>query len=51
MKQPQYRLRVDELRVFYDVVYTVDDGNVNILAVKSKTDAIRWLDEQGRREQ
>ncbi len=48
--QPQYRLRVDDLRVFYDVIYTVDTGTVEILAVKEKAEAIKWLAEYGRPE-
>lgn len=41
--KPQYRLRVDELRVFYDVV----DGIVEVLAIVPKSEAERWLQEQG----
>lgn len=48
--QPQYRLRVDEMRVFYDVIYTINTGKVEVLAVKEKTEAIKWLAEYGRRE-
>ncbi|MGD2179814.1 type II toxin-antitoxin system RelE family toxin [Lusitaniella coriacea] len=50
MQQPQYRLRVDNLRVFYDVIYTIDGGVVEILAIKEKNSAIAWLDEHGRTE-
>jgi mRNA interferase RelE/StbE len=39
MKQPQYRLRVAEIRVFYDVT----TKNVEILAIVSKAEADRWL--------
>lgn len=49
MQQPQYRLRIDDFRVFYDVVYTIDLGSVNILTVKSKADAIHWLSHFGRK--
>ena len=48
MQWPQYRLRVDDLRVFYDVIYTVDRGTVEVLAIKEKAEAIEWLSEHGR---
>jgi mRNA interferase RelE/StbE len=51
MQQPQYRLRVDDLRVFYDVIYTINGGAVQILAVKEKTQTLAWLAEYGRREE
>jgi len=35
MKQPQYRLRVGEIRVFYDVI----DKEVHVLAIVSKAEA------------
>ena len=37
--RPQYRLRVDEVRVFYDV----SDATVQILAIVSKSEAEEWL--------
>jgi len=43
LDQPQYRLRVGEIRVFYDVTET----EVHVLAVVSKDEAQAWLDEQG----
>jgi mRNA-degrading endonuclease RelE of RelBE toxin-antitoxin system len=43
LSQPQYRLRVGELRVFYDV----KDTTVEILTIISKEQAARWLDEEG----
>jgi mRNA interferase RelE/StbE len=43
MSRPQYRLRVDEIRVFYDVV----EATVEILAIISKSKAIEWLEEMG----
>ncbi len=43
LSQPQYRLRVGDIRVFYDVAET----QVQILAVVTKADAQAWLDEQG----
>jgi mRNA interferase RelE/StbE len=43
LARPQYRLQVDEIRVFYDVGATC----VEVLAVVSKADANRWLEEEG----
>ncbi len=43
LSQPQYRLRVGEIRVFYDVIET----QVQILAIVTKAEAQSWLDEQG----
>ena len=43
MSQPQYRLRVGEVRVFYDVT----DEAVEILAIVTKTEAASWLAEHG----
>lgn len=43
LRRPQYRLRIDEIRVFYDV-----EGNrVEILAIISKSKAIEWLKKEG----
>jgi mRNA interferase RelE/StbE len=41
LTQPQYRLRVGEFRVFYDIV----DQEVQIIAIVTKGDADRWLAE------
>lgn len=38
--RPQYRLRVDEIRVFYDVVGT----GVEVLAIVAKSEAEQWLE-------
>jgi mRNA-degrading endonuclease RelE of RelBE toxin-antitoxin system len=46
LSQPQYRLRVDDIRVFYDVTET----QVQILAIVRKGHAQAWLDAQGTRE-
>jgi mRNA interferase RelE/StbE len=46
LSQPQYRLRLDEIRVFYDVTET----QVKILAIVTKAEAQAWLDEEGERE-
>ena len=43
LSRPQYRLRVDEIRVFYDVKETT----VEILAILEKADAQKWLDKEG----
>ena len=43
MNRPQYRLRVGEIRVFYDVTETA----VEVLAVVTKEQAQAWLDEEG----
>lgn len=43
LSQPQYRLRVNDIRVFYDVTET----QVQILAIVTKGDAQAWLDEEG----
>ena len=47
LDHPQYRLRVDDIRVFYDVIYTVEAGSVEVLAIKSKADSIKWLADFG----
>lgn len=39
LRQPQYRLRVGEVRIFYDVVETT----VEILAILTKLEADSWL--------
>ena len=43
VSRPQYRLRVGEVRIFYDVKAEI----VEILAVVTKADASRWLAEHG----
>jgi len=43
VQQPQYRLRVNDIRVFYDVT----ESAVEILAIIPKAAAQRWLDEAG----
>jgi mRNA interferase RelE/StbE len=44
LEQPQFRLRVDEMRVFYDVV----ERQVQILAIVHKADAAAWLEKVGK---
>ncbi len=43
MSRPQYRLRVDEVRVFYDVT----EAAVEVLAIIPKSDAKGWLEQRG----
>ena len=43
LEQPQYRLRVGDVRVFYDV----EGSEVQVLAVISKADAEAWLSRKG----
>jgi len=43
LSQPQYRLRVGEVRVFYDVTPEV----VQVLAIVTKAEAAAWLAEHG----
>jgi len=45
MRQPQYRLRVGEVRVFYDIV----GSTVEILAIVTKSEAEQWLSQYGER--
>lgn len=39
VRRPQYRLRVDEVRVFYDISGTT----VEVLAIVAKSEAESWL--------
>lgn len=43
LSRPQYRLRVDDVRVFYDVT----DKLVEVLAIVPKAEAETWLDRAG----
>ncbi|WP_108512589.1 type II toxin-antitoxin system RelE/ParE family toxin [Bradyrhizobium algeriense] len=43
LRRPQYRLRVDEVRVFYDVSGTT----VEVLAIVAKSEAELWLAQFG----
>jgi mRNA interferase RelE/StbE len=43
LSRPQYRLRVGELRVFYDVT----ESEVQVLAIVTKAEAERWLAQEG----
>jgi mRNA interferase RelE/StbE len=43
IRRPQYRLRVEEIRVFYDIV----EATVEVLAVIPKSKATGWVEEMG----
>ena len=43
LRHPQYRLRIGDIRVFYDV----EDETVQILAIIPKPKAARWLEHAG----
>jgi mRNA interferase RelE/StbE len=44
LDRPEYRLRVEDVRVFYDV----SNSTVEILAIVSKAEATEWLNRHGR---
>jgi mRNA-degrading endonuclease RelE of RelBE toxin-antitoxin system len=46
---PKYRLRIDDLRAFYDVIYDIKGGVVEVLIVREKSEAMKWLAEYGRK--
>src|SRR5207245_11626450 len=46
LRQPQYRLRVGEVRIFYDVTGTT----VQVLAIVTKLEADSWLAQFGNQE-
>ena len=46
LTRPQFRLRVEEVRVFYDVT----DQEVQVLAIIPKPEAEAWLDAHGETE-
>lgn len=43
LRRPQYRLRVDDVRIFYDV----EDRTVEILAIVGKAETEAWLAQFG----
>jgi mRNA-degrading endonuclease RelE of RelBE toxin-antitoxin system len=45
VSKPQYRLRVDDIRVFYDV----SGRKVEVLAIVAKAQADAWLSKAGER--
>jgi mRNA-degrading endonuclease RelE of RelBE toxin-antitoxin system len=46
LRQPQFRLRIGEIRAFYDVV----EDEVHVVAIMTKARAMEWLRERGLRE-
>jgi mRNA interferase RelE/StbE len=46
LRQPQYRLRIGEVRIFYDVA----EATVQVLAIVSKQEAEAWLGQFGKPE-
>jgi Cytotoxic translational repressor of toxin-antitoxin stability system len=46
LSRPQFRLRVEDIRVFFDVA----EGQVEILAIVPKAEAQRWLKKFGEAE-
>ena len=43
ISRPQFRLRVGEIRVYYDVM----ENTVQVLAIIPKSTALHWLEEAG----
>jgi mRNA-degrading endonuclease RelE of RelBE toxin-antitoxin system len=43
LARPQYRLRVGEIRIFYDI----SSGTVEVLAIVQKSEATKWLEQFG----
>jgi len=43
LSRPQYRLRIGEIRVFYDITV----GTVEVLAIVSKSEVDKWLAQFG----
>ena len=48
LEWPQYRLRIGDIRAFYDVFYVREGGVVEILVIREKNEAMKWLAEYGR---
>lgn len=46
LSSPQYRLRIDEYRVYYDI----SGRSVEIIAVVSKEKSVTWLEQEGVKE-
>ena len=46
LSQPQYRLRIGDVRVFYDI----SEENVEVLAIVLKSEAATWLAKHGKLE-
>lgn len=43
LNRPQYRLRIGDYRIFYDV----SESRVEVLAIIPKSEAAKWLSEAG----
>jgi mRNA interferase RelE/StbE len=46
LARPQYRLRIEDVRVFYDITA----GTVEVLAIVAKSEATSWLAQFGKPE-
>jgi mRNA interferase RelE/StbE len=46
LTRPQYRLRIGDVRVFYDIV----ESTVEVLAIVAKSEVDRWLSQFGETE-
>lgn len=44
LRHPQYRLKVDDFRIFYDI----EENRVEILSIILKTKAAEWLKKAGK---
>jgi mRNA-degrading endonuclease RelE of RelBE toxin-antitoxin system len=44
LSKPQYRLRIEELRVYYDIV----ENTVEVLAIVPKSETAAWLAQFGK---
>ena len=44
MEKPQYRLRIDDIRIYYDI----NGSNVEILAIVTKEVTSEWLERHGK---
>ena len=44
IRRPEYRLRIDEVRVFYDIA----GRTVEVLAIVAKSEAEKWLAQFGK---
>ena len=49
LEWPQYRLRIGDIRTFYDVFYLHQSGVVEVLVIREKNEAMKWLAEYGRK--
>jgi len=45
VSKPQFRRRVNDFRVYYDVI----ESKVNVLAIVSKMEGIKWLEKHGKK--